>query len=317
MMSAYKYIFGPVPSRRLGISLGIDLVPHKTCTLNCVYCECGRTTNLTLERKEYNPADKAVEELDDYLYGNPAPDYITFSGAGEPTLNSKIGDIIEYIKKKYPEINLAVLTNGTLFFDKDVRSSLKKADLVMPSLDAATQNVFLKINRPKSDLNVHAHIDGLKKFRKEFKGEIWLEILILPGYNDQENELAELKKAIHEINPDMLQLNTLDRPGAVAGLQPASEEKLRQIADYFDFPKTEIIAKSPKRKKAASYRKDTESAILQTIARRPCTAEDLSEILGIHLNEVNKYLSQLELDSKVETKKEARGDFYVKKRSPA
>ncbi len=144
----YKYIFGPVPSRRLGMSLGVDLVPHKVCSLDCVYCECGKTTKLTTDRMEYILYDKVTDELKHFIENNPAPDYITFSGSGEPTLNSRIGDVLEFIKKIKPDIPVAVLTNGTLFNDKQVRSEIMDADVVLPSLDAASQEVFEKINRP-------------------------------------------------------------------------------------------------------------------------------------------------------------------------
>ena len=135
----YKYLFGPVPSRRLGMSLGIDLVPRKVCSLDCVYCEVGKTTKLTLERKEYILFDNVIKELTHYFENNPDPDYITFSGSGEPTLNSRIGDIIKFVKQNRPEIPIAILTNGTLLFDPEVRDELKIADVVLPSLDAATK----------------------------------------------------------------------------------------------------------------------------------------------------------------------------------
>jgi len=160
----YKYLFGPVPSRRLGMSLGVDLVPHKVCSLNCIYCECGRTTNLTLERKEYVPFDEVIKELEHFMNNNPAPDYITFSGSGEPTLNSRIGDVLQYIKSNHPDILVAVLTNGTLFSDKQVRSELLSADVVLPSLDTASDSTFYKINRPFHSININDYIKGLEEF---------------------------------------------------------------------------------------------------------------------------------------------------------
>lgn len=309
-MSIYKHIFGPVPSHRLGVSLGIDLVPYKTCSLNCVYCECGRTTDLTLDRKEYVPSKDVIAELNEYLYDNPSPDYITFSGSGEPTLHSGIGDIINYIKKNYPNILIAVLTNATLFSEKEVRQSLIGADVVLPSLDVATSEAFNKINRPHKLLAVEKHIEGIVEFRNDFKGSIWLEVFILPGYNDSDKELFEMKNAIFNIKPNILQLNTLDRPGAISGLIPANEDMLLRVADYIDYPNTEIIAKRKKRKEVKSYNKDVDSAILQTISRRPCTVDDLCEILGLHINEVNKYLSQMQNDKKIAVTDCERGIFY-------
>ena len=202
----YKYLFGPVPSRRLGMSLGVDLVPKKVCSLDCVYCEVGKTTKLTLDRKEYIKSDKIKEELSHYFSNSPDPDYITFSQSGEPTLNLYIGEILRFIKQSKPEIPVAVLTNGTLLYDKNVRKELLTADVVLPSVDAATDSVFKKINRPSGDLDIHKYIRGLIDFRKEFKGKIWLEVFILPRYNDSENELTELKKVILKINPDSVQL---------------------------------------------------------------------------------------------------------------
>jgi wyosine [tRNA(Phe)-imidazoG37] synthetase (radical SAM superfamily) len=307
----YKYIFGPVPSRRLGMSLGIDLVPKKVCSLDCVYCEVGKTTKLSTERKEYVKFDNIREEIIHYFENNPDPDYITFSGSGEPTLNSRIGEVLQFVKQIRPDIPVAVLTNGTLFYDKNVRDAIIEAHVVLPSLDAATGEVFTKINRPSKDVNFDNYIQGLIEFRKEFKGKIWLEILILPGYNDSNNELAELKKVILDINPDSVQLNTLDRPGTVADLRGATRAELQRIKDLWQLDHVEIIAASPGRNKIKSYRQDIEAAILETIARRPCTLEDLTNILGSHISEVNKYLDVLEADKKIETIRQDRGIFYT------
>ncbi len=310
MNQGYKYLFGPVPSRRLGMSLGVDLVPKKVCSLNCVYCEVGPTTKLTTQRIEYIPYEKIVTELNDYFATSPPPDYITFSGYGEPTLNSAIGRIIEFIKLKQPKIPVAVLTNGTLLSLPEVRNELCHADLVLPSLDAATQKVFERINVPESSLNIDNYIQGLADFRKEFIGKIWLEVFILPGYNDNESELTELKKAILKINPDQIQLNTLDRPGNIENLQPATPEKLNSIVEFWQLNNVEIIAKAAKRKNLLAYRKDVESAIIGTIARRPCTAGDLAQILGTHVNEINKYLETLESEGKITHARGKRGVFY-------
>ena len=306
----YKYLFGPVPSRRLGMSLGVDLVPHKVCSLDCVYCECGVTTHLTVERKEYIPYEKVIAELKLYFKNSLDPDYITFSGSGEPTLNSRIGEVLNFIKKKKPGIPIAVLTNGTLFYKKQVRAELLKADLVLPSLDAALIKSFQKINRPNSELNIENYIQGLEDFRKEFSGKIWLETLIIPGYNDNQEDLKRLKGAYLKISPDRIQLNTLDRPGAIQNIRSATLEELQKIADVWKPLNVEIIASSLQRKKIASYRQDTESTILENIFRRPCTVEDLSKILGIHINELNKYLDVLEGDHKIETNRQDRGVFY-------
>ena len=310
----YKYLFGPVPSRRLGMSLGVDLVPHKVCSLDCVYCECGETTKHTTERMEYILLDKVKAELKHFFAENPDPDYITFSGAGEPTLNTRIGEVLDFIKSIKPEIPVALLTNGTLLHDPGVRNEIMNTDLVLPSLDAATQDSFQKINRPAKNINIEDYIDGLVEFRKEYRGKIWLEILILPGYNDDHENLKALRTAIKKIKPDLIQLNTLDRPGTVEGLRPASRTELLSIKEELGFSQTKIISAPANRKKINAYRKDTENAILETINRRPCTAIDLTEILGLHLNEVNKYLDVLEAEDKLKIKREQRGLFYSGKK---
>ena len=306
----YKHLFGPIPSRRLGMSLGIDLIPKKVCSLNCVYCEVGKTTKLTLNRMEYVKYDKVIAELKQFMSSNPKIDYITFSGSGEPTLNSKIGDIMNFIKKNYPEIKTAVLTNGSLLFDKKLRTELLQADVILPSLDAASQDTFEKIDRPNSSLKIETYIQGLIDLRKEYKGEIWLEIFLLKDFNDSKEELDLLKKAILKIKPDGIQLNTLDRPGTVVGLIPLSKNEMQEIIDYWKLPHVEIIASPPERTNIESYSGDIETAILETIARRPCTLDDLHDFLGIHINEINKYLGALETNNKIETVKLKRGFFY-------
>jgi len=306
----YKHIFGPVPSRRLGMSLGVDLVPHKVCSLNCIYCECGKTNNLTVERKEYVSFDEVCKELDHYFSNNPDPDYITFSGSGEPTLNSRIGDILEFIKTKKPEVPVAVLTNGTLFSDKKVRDELLKADLILPSLDAASESAFEKINRPENSIEIDKYINGLIDFSNEYSGKIWLEVLIIPGFNDDTEDLKLLKDAIGKIKPDRIQLNTLDRPGVIDNIYAVSRSGLQEIADFLAFENTEIIASTKSRKNTKSYRKDIEAAIMETIFRRPCTLDDLVKVLGSHINEINKYLDVLESEGKIKTMRQERGIFY-------
>lgn len=307
----YKHIFGPVPSRRLGMSLGVDMVPKKVCSLNCVYCEVGPTTLLTSQRKPYVPASEIIRELQDYFRTQSNPDFITFSGYGEPTLNSEIGEIFDYLKREKPEVPIAVLTNGTLLYEKEVRNAIMKADLILPSLDSATEEGFKKINHPVRTISLDQYIEGLVAFGQEFTGKVWLEVFILPGYNDNVVELDALKKEILRIHPDKIQLNTLDRPGTAAGLRSATHKELQSIIDYWKIPNVEIIAAAIERKKIGSYRKDVENVIIETINRRPCTLDDLAKILGMHVNELNKYLDTLEATGKVRTERQDRGLFYM------
>ena len=310
----YKHIFGPVPSRRLGISLGVDLVPKKICSLNCVYCEAGKTTSLTTKRDEYVPYASIRDELTDYFTNNnPDPDYITFSGYGEPTLHSKIEDIVRLIKDLRPNIPIAVLTNGTLLSLPEVRASLLNTDIVLPSLDAASDEVFHKINRPEKNIRLTECIQGLIDFRKDYPGKIYLEVFILPGYNDEYSHLQRLRHVLQQIQPDKIQLNTLDRPGVIEKITPATEDELKRIAEILRYENIEIISNVQKRKNVPAYRKDAETTILETIARRPCTLDDLATILGLHVNEINKYLDTLDKEGRIEGVRQERGYFYKRK----
>ncbi len=316
----YKYIFGPILSRRLGISLGVDLVPHKTCSLDCVYCECGKTTDLTCEKKEYVSFKDVTKELDHFWIHNDDPDYITFSGSGEPTLNNKLGQVIEYIKSSKPYIKTAVLTNSTLCQDLAVRQILFKADLVIPSLDAVSRKAFIKINRPDKVLDINGIINGIKTFAKEYKGEIWLEVLILPGFNDHDSELQLLKEAIHKINPDLVQINTLDRPGTMSDIEPASKLELEKVKDILGFDNIEIIAKINENIKVDPEikEKDIKAAIIKTINRRPCTKQDLLQVFGVEANLLEKYIAMLEQEKTIMGKLRERGVFYqtIKENNP-
>jgi len=225
-----KYWYGPVHSRRLGRSLGVDVIPHKTCSLDCIYCECGATNALTLERKEYYPTGEIIASLEQVLKDKPNLDFITFAGSGEPTLHTGLGKIISFIKNKYPQYKVAVLTNATLLNDPSVIQDLGKADLIVPSLDAVSMEAFQKINRPAANLTPETIISGIKNLKNNFNGEIWLEIFIIPGINDHETELDLFKDAISKLGIKKVQLNTLDRPGAVSWLKPVSKEYKKEIA---------------------------------------------------------------------------------------
>ncbi len=306
----YKHLFGPVPSRRLGLSLGIDPIPYKTCSFDCVYCECGATTNLTSTRKEYIPVDEIISELDSFLSNNPTLDYITFSGSGEPTLNIGIERIITFLKKKFPQYKIAVLTNSSLFSNPEVRKELLLADVIMPSLDAVSYNISQKINRPVKGIRPVDIIQGLISFRREFPGKIWLEIFIIPGINDTDEEIEKFHAVLKKINPDLIQLNSIDRPGTENWVVPADEETLVKIKKKFEDLPVVTISNYQKREKVKSYNFKIEDAILATISRRPCTADDLSEILDIHLAELNKYLDALHEKDMIEAVKRPRGLFF-------
>jgi len=284
-----KHIFGPVPSRRLGLSLGVDIIPLKTCSYDCVYCQLGHTIAKTWKRQEYISTDEVVDELEQVLT-ETHPDYITFSGSGEPTLNSAIGKIITEIKA-ITDIPVAVLTNGSLLYMQAVRDSLQGTDLVVPSLDAATQTVYEKINRPPTSVKVENIIDGLRQFSAAFKGAIWLEIMLVDNTNTDESEISKLVDITNALDVDKIQLNTVVRPPAEEFAYPVSRDKMQEFKARFG-ERAEVIADFSKITQKA-YRKDTEEQILTLLRRRPCTIADISESMGIHQNEVIKYITEM------------------------
>ena len=289
-------IYGPVPSRRLGFSLGIDIIPSKTCSFDCIYCQLGPTTKKTVQRKEYVTWKKIFSQIKDVLSSRQRVDYITFSGSGEPTLNTAIGKLIRKIKKITP-IPVAVLTNSSLLSRESVRKALMNADLVVPSLDAAPQEVFTQINRPHPSLKAEQIIEGLKKFRQEFKGSIWLEIMLVKGINDSPSHVRKLKEVIKEINPEKVQLNTVVRPPSERFAHPLSLKELEKIRSIIG-ENCEIIAEF-KKKKQTPLSENLQATILSMIQRRPVTLSDISTSLGKNKNEILKYLNSLFQEGKI------------------
>lgn len=291
-----SYIYGPVPSRRLGFSLGIDIIPFKACSFNCIYCQLGPTFRQTVKRKVYYPSSEILTQIKKVLESGKRIDYITFSGSGEPTLNSAIGILIRKIKK-VTTIPVAVLTNSSLLSLQSVRDALKAADLVVPSLDAATQDILDKVNRPHPSLKIKKIIESLKEFRKEFKGDIWLEVMLVKGVNDSPDHLRKLKQVIEEINPDKIQLNTVVRPPAEKSAQALSLEELKGVIKILG-EKSEIIAEFDKKEQKPPS-ENLESLLLSMIQRRPVTLTDLSVSIGKHKNEIIKYLNFLLKEGKI------------------
>lgn len=314
-----QHIFGPVPSRRLGLSLGVDLVPYKTCSFDCIYCECGPTTNLTLERKEYVPMDKVISELDNFLSQSPELDYVTFSGAGEATLHSGIGKVLSHIKNNYPKYKTCLLTNGSLLGNDEVIKDLAPLDLVIPSLDAVEDCEFRQINRPAPNLNVEQLFKDLLKYRKNSHSVFWLEIFIVPGINDSQASLEKFAEFAKELKPEKIQLNTLDRPGSVDWIIPADmtcfkkfENALRPFADV------EITYKFKQQKKKEAETEDGKklsNKIMELISRRPCTVEDMAAVLNIEENIVQEQITGLIKHRKIQSEKRERGTFYFTTRS--
>jgi len=287
----FANLYGPVPSRRLGFSLGIDFIPFKTCSLDCIYCQLGHVPDKIVTRKDYILASEVLSQIKEKIASGVRIDYITFSGSGEPTLNAEIGKLIRGIKQ-LTKIPVAVLTNSTLLQHNEVRTALSAADLVVPSLDAVTQDVFEKINRPHPSIQISDILSGLKKFRREFKGKIWIEILLVKGINDSPLHLKKLKTVLEELHPDRVQLNSVVRPPAESFARPLSLDELEKIRDFLGGP-SEIIATFDKTSQDLVQKAEEEN-ILSIIRRRPMTLADLASSLGIHRNEVMKHLQILD-----------------------
>lgn len=314
-----KHLFGPVNSRRLGLSLGVDLVPAKICNFDCIYCEVGVTTGLTVKRREYTPTAEIITELIGFFSGldeNSAgwPDFITLTSSGEPTLHTGIGEVIRYIKRDL-DIPVAVLTNGALLSDPQVRIDLLAADVVVPSLDAARSETLLAINRPAAECaDPEEIIKGLELFAEEFGGEIWLEILLAAGVNDSEEDIKALVSAVARIRPNRVQLNTVVRPPAESWAQPLPEGRMKEIAARFKDCRVEIIADFSGR--AARRPEQPERvAILDMLKRRPCTKIDICEATGLDGEDVDRLLSELESSSLIrETMHDGRKYYQAGKR---
>ncbi len=290
---SYLHLFGPVQSRRLGTSLGVDCIVPKTCNLDCVYCECGHTTNLTMVRKEYVDASSVIDELRMFLAGNPSLDYITFGGSGEPTLNTRLGEMVRFLKKEYPQYKTALLTNGTMLYMPEVQEAVMQFDCVLPSLDAVSETVFKAINRPDPSLDLTKMIEGLIAFSKRYTGLLWVEVFIIPGINDSPGELAGFKDVLSRIGPTRVQLNSLDRPGAVKNVRVASVERLTEIArSFFPLP-VEIISRSAALPSPGAEAGLSEESLLSAVKRRPMTVEELSVLAGATINQSAVVLERL------------------------
>jgi wyosine [tRNA(Phe)-imidazoG37] synthetase (radical SAM superfamily) len=312
----YKHsiIFGPILSRRLGFSLGLDIIPVKTCSLDCVYCECGQTTLHTNKRGEYISVEQIIGELDNFLNNNPPRiDVITLAGSGEPTLNTGTGKIISHIKTNYPQYKVALLTNAVLLAQKEVREEVLPADFVLPSVDAVFENSFQKINRPADGVCVDFVLDGLRKFAEVYKGVLWVEYFVVSQINDGEEELCAFKKYFEEIKPARIQLNSLDRPGTCGWVKPASIERLQEIQKFFSPLPVEIVSRNFNVSQINALQSFDKENILKTVSRRPLTIEDVAVIFGHSINEAQEICRLLEKDGEIEeTALNGRVYFKVK-----
>jgi wyosine [tRNA(Phe)-imidazoG37] synthetase (radical SAM superfamily) len=307
----YKYIFGPVVSRRLGSSLGIDLVKMKTCSLNCAYCECGITNQLTIERREYVPVDVVIDEIAEFMnVTEKVPDFLTFSGSGEPTLNSRIGAVVDFVKNEYPNQKLALLTNATHLHLKEVQDAILDVNVVIPSIDAVSIDAFQKIANPHPEVTPELIIYGITEFKKRFKGDLIIEFFLVPGVNDSDSELKLLKDTFTKIDANAIQINHLDRPGAFDWVKPADMETLKRVEKYFEGLPIQLVKKPRYEINHPEELKRIDERILQTIKRRPSTLDDIVFAVGLSALDVRRELDRLVDEKKLTTEFGSRGYFY-------
>ncbi len=305
-MSSFQYLFGPVPSRRFGRSLGVDLAPFKTCSLDCPFCEVGLTTDRTLVRREYVPTADVLKELVAWLALNQPADFITLAGAGEPTLHSRFGEILDFIAAQ-KRTRSALLTNSTLLFLPEVRAAAARADVVKATLSAWDQASFEAVARPHPDLRFDRILEGLRSFRGDYAGAIWLEVFIVPGVNAAAEQVRKIAALAATVRPDRIQLNTAVRPTADSRVRALSAESLQDLTHLFS-PPAEVIAHF-----SGQVRRDASASLESIIAmlrRRPCTAEDVAHSFSLPVEESERILSGLLRAGRVTAESRAGRNYY-------
>lgn len=293
-MSELKYVFGPVPSRRMGRSLGISPIPKKICNYSCVYCQLGRTNKMTNKREEYFLLEDILSEFD-FHHNEDSYDVITIVGEGEPTLYSRLGELIKEIKKKSNK-PVAVITNGALLYDESVRKELMNADIVLPSLDSYNEEMFKKVDRPYGRIKFEEVWQGLLDFTKEYNGQIYMEIMLMNGINDDEKSLFEFKNLLNQIRYDRLYINTPVRPPAESYIEESSKENIQKAVEILKGVSIDMLS-------SVGFSSDIEDdyqAVLSIIGRHPMNQFEIRSFLESRENEdIDKVMQQLNQDDNV------------------
>lgn len=300
-----SFVFGPVPSRRLGLSLGIDIVPKKYCTLDCIYCEVCKTNNLTINQKDYYDTNEIVNEVrEKYLQIKDNLDVVTITGSGEPTLNKSIDVIVKKLKT-FVTHPIALLTNSTLFYDEEVRQKIKIFDIIVPSLDAANEKIFKKINKPSKKIDFSKMVEGLTLFSHKYRGKLILEILLLKGVNDQKEHLEQLVEIIKNMKYDIVQLNTAFRPTAYKNVQRLDDIQLLDVALFFNEKgiKVEPVKNFISKNIPQTIMNDIFNKMLNM---RPLSEKDVVELFG------EAFLKNLLQDTSIEIFKYGGETFFKK-----
>jgi len=294
-----KYIFGPVPSRRLGSSLGIDPIPSKTCNYHCIYCQLGKTTHFTNKRKNYHPKSEIKQEIKDILLGTDVIfDYLTFVGSGEPTLYKDLGELILYAKE-FTENPICVITNGSLLSDQEVQTQLMEADVVLPTLDAGDEKTFRLINRPHPDISFQDLLSGFIEFNKRFQGKLWIEVMLVKDVNDSEVELKKIKEKLNLINPDRIDINVPIRPPAEKWVEIPDKSVISRLNEIFiDFNNINF----PEMGYFKLYSENFQQELLSIIERHPMRQDQIIETFMSEKfpeNDILKKLHELEEQHKI------------------
>lgn len=309
MSHSYQHLFGPVPSRRFGRSLGVDLVPFKTCTFDCLFCEVGCTTKLTLEPGEYVPTDEILAELETWFAVDGQADVVTLAGSGEPTLHSRFGEIIEAVHR-LSGLPVVLLSNSSLLHREDVREQAARADIVKVSLSAWDAASFAAVNQPDSGLTFDALLRGLQLFRDEFSGQLRLEVMLLSGVNATREQVAHVARLALSFRPDVVELNTVVRPPAYSSADAVPSSELESLADLFE-PRALVIA--PFSKVTDQDTVSSRDAVLAMLSRRPCTLDDVSSSLLISTAQAMEWILELMAAEEIVEKEEGGRAFYMRK----
>lgn len=299
------HVFGPVPSRRLGLSLGVDLIPSKTCTYDCLYCQLGRTTTKTLDPRCFVPAEQVIGEIEEHLT-RTSPDVITLAGSGEPTLYSDIDRVIASIKE-ITDIPVALLTNGSLLWKDEVRERVQGAHIIMPTLTSAYDQTFKRIHRPCAGIELSHVVEGFRRLRRSYTGHIHLEVVLLAGINDTPQEVAGLASLIQELHPDRIQINTVVRPPSDPSARPLPRERLEEIRGSFG-GSAEIIVDAPKQAESQPSDRWVDHC-MDMVKRRPLRSVDIAHALNLPLNQVEDLIRGLVFKGYVR-EREHQGEIY-------
>jgi wyosine [tRNA(Phe)-imidazoG37] synthetase (radical SAM superfamily) len=311
-----RRVYGPVPSRRLGLSLGVDVIPRKVCCFDCSYCQVGPTTRRTIERKSFIDVAEVVEEISAALSTGPAPEVITLAGSGEPTLCRNLGELQRSIKA-ISSLPVALLTNGALLGEESVREEVSGFELVLPSLDAADESIFARINRPTQGLTLRQVVEGLHRFTHGYRGICRLEIMLVKGINDTPESLEALSRVARTLRIDSVDLNTVIRPAAHGALPLGAAEMERALLFFEGLPARIIAEFRSEVRPQGSETGELRQRIVETLARRPCTLDDLCRSLGRSAVEVAAICDQAQCEGLIEERPGGEGQRYfaVSKRS--